>query len=219
MGRSRKKRRALERKPGLLDRYLPHHRVTRWSALIGFFVLIGSPLLAALAWFTGRVTYPVELTYVNQFETQTGYVLEITANSLVKKRTVHVNRDDFRAKLVLDDSAFSSMSPTEREKVISSVRVEPFDNRSVLDAAVEGRSYTNVPYAISLVDTPRPLYLLLTVDGPGSSNPSARFQLGRVYRSVKIMLGRRTMSREYLEVPLRHIPIVAGDANTRILGR
>jgi hypothetical protein len=104
-----------------------------------------------------------------------------------------------------------------RNKIIYGENVLVFDNEHILKAFLDGRSYGNVSLYINCHKNKTKLYLLLQVEGPGSSNPSLRFQLGKVYISVKIKIKKFLLPITYTEVPFRHIPIIAGNDKTKIV--
>ena len=95
--------------------------------------------------------------------------------------------------------------------------VTVFTNRSVLDAAIADRSYANAERSVACGPQAVDVYLLVKVRGPGSTNPSARFQLGSVYLGLVVGLRSWLGSEDYIEIPIRHVPLVAGDARTGVL--
>jgi hypothetical protein len=159
--------------------------------------------------------YPVEFTYVNQGETKTGYVLEFQVKS-TSGEPVYIPRDDLKARIVKDDSLVAAMSPSDRNDLLHDETVKVLDNAATLNAEIDGRTYTANP-TVTCTSQPRPLYLFLRVAGPGSTNPSLRLQIAPVYRSLAVSLRRRLYTSDYVEVPFRHVSIIAGNDKTRVI--
>jgi hypothetical protein len=165
---------------------------------------------------TRLLHYPVELSYVRQYETQAGYVLHLQIKS-TNGTTVFIPSDRFEVKVALDDPALGALSLQQKKGLVYGESAKAFDNKLLLDSAAQGLSYANANASIACVGEARDLFLLVTVAGPGSPNPSARFQLGRIYRSLTVRLRKRLFSPDYLDVPIDHVPIVASDAKTRVI--
>jgi len=126
---------------------------------------------------------------------------------------VLLRRADLRLDLILDSD---TLGKCDASKVIHGINALVFDNSHVLQAHLDGRSYSTMPSYVSITDLTT-LWLLITIDGPGSSNPSSRFQLLNVYRSFRLRIRRKLLWPRYLDIPIRHIPIIAGNDKTRIV--
>ncbi len=157
--------------------------------------------------------HPVALSYVSQFETEKGYVIEVDAES-TNNRVISIPKSNFKSTVVTDKKLARKV---EKGKLVYGESVEVFDSEIVLKAFLEGRSFGNVRRSVELHSRPQRLFLLVRVEGPGSQNPSSRFQLARVYRAIKVEVVKRLFPFTYLEVPLRHVAIIAGNERTRIV--
>jgi len=157
--------------------------------------------------------YPVYVEDISQFETNKGYVLEIGISTLLNK-VISINRNNFSIKIKIDQQLKKKMS---KNNIIYGEKVLVFDNEHILKAFLDGISYGNVSLYINCHKNKTKLYLLVQVDGPGSTNPSLRFQIGKVYKSAKIKIKKFLLPITYTEVPFRHIPIIAGDNKTKIV--
>jgi hypothetical protein len=146
-------------------------------AVTGLVGLIMYKPLAAQYKKEQKEGHQIELSYVRQYETQVGYVLQLRTKSM-SRGTIFVPSDSFQVTVVRDERQVESLSPEQRKGLLYGATAMAFDNKLVLDAAVEGRSYANASASIACVGEARNLFLLVTVAGPGSSNPSARLQLG-----------------------------------------
>lgn len=160
--------------------------------------------------------YPVRCEYVQQFESKAGYILQVRMES-INGKLVHIPKSDFAATIVHDPSQMQKLDSEERSKLAYGESVEVFDNRHLLDAKLEGKSFANATNSVSVGPKPTDVFLLLTVEGPGSANPSSRLQLTKIYRSVRILLKRRGISSDYLEIPLRKVAIIG--ENVEIIER
>ncbi len=157
--------------------------------------------------------YPVTMNYVSQLETKKGYVFVVDVLSK-NNRVVSISKSRFKITIVLDKELAHK---AEKGKLIYGESVEIFDSEIVLKAHLEGRSFGNVRRSVELHNRPQRLYLLVRVKGPGSQNPSSRLQLARVYRTVKVKIVKKLFPSTYIEIPIRHIAIIAGNEKTRIL--
>ena len=159
--------------------------------------------------------YPIEFRYVNQGETKTGYVFELQVRS-TDGSTVFIPRNDLQARIVKDERLVDAMSVEDRKGLLYGEGIKVFDNAVTLDAEIEGRTYTKDP-TIACTAKPRPLFLLLPVAGPGSTNPSSRLQIASVYRSLAVGVRRWLHVSDYVEIPIKHVSIVAGNDKIRII--
>jgi hypothetical protein len=175
-------------------------------------------VLVGIAWLPEVLRVPVALTYVGQAESRAGYVLHLRINS-TNGRTVYLPVENFRVTVMLDEQVLTRMATADRAHLVSGENVTVFTSGAVLETAIAGRSYANVDAQVACVPQARDLFLLVTVQGPNSTNPSARFQLGVVYRGLKVTVRSGLWSRQYLDVPITHVPLLAGDDNTRIIQR
>jgi hypothetical protein len=175
-------------------------------------------ILRALAWIA-KVTvkplfyYPVDMSYVGQDETKSGYVFHVSIRSC-SKRVVAVPKDNFSVKIVKDKKLEKRV---DRTKILYGEKVRVFDSSDVLQAHLSERSYGSVPDCILCTEQPVLLHLLVSVGGPGSVNPSATFQFSKLYRCVGIRLRKRLFRLTYLEAPIRQIIIVSGNEKTKIV--
>lgn len=174
-------------------------------------------LMAACATWIGRGA-PVAISYVDQYESDAGYVVHLRIRS-TNGGTVYVPVESFTVKVKHDDARLQQMAPEKRAQLAYGESATVFTSRTVLNAAIAGRSYANTGGQVACGPQATDLFLLVTVRGPGSANPSARFQLGAVY--VGLVVGLKTVwwVKEYLDVPIRHVPIIAGDEKTRVIER
>ncbi len=171
-------------------------------------------ILKCARWVFNRLfMYPVDVRYVNQLESGKGYIIEIDICSRVK-RLVSIPKKRFGAELILDDTLSGTM---DRSQQLYGERVQVFDSIGVLDAFLRGKSYGNVSSAVRCHSKASRIYLLITVEGPGSTNPSSRLQVGRVYTGVRVSIKKRVFQLAYLEIALHQISIVAGNDTTRIV--
>jgi hypothetical protein len=165
--------------------------------------------------YTKVFRYPVEFTYVSQRETDTGYVLELQVKS-TGGEPVFIPREDLRVRIVRDARLVEAMAPSQRNTLVHGETVKVLDNAATLAAEIDGRTYTIDPNMACTTQS-RPLYLLLRVAGPGSTNPSLRLQIAPVYRSLAVGLQRRFRTSYYLEIPFRRLSIIAEDHKTRVI--
>ncbi len=161
--------------------------------------------------------YPVEVTYVDQRETKAGYLFELEVKS-TSGSAVFVPRDDVEVRIVRNDRLVEAMSADDRKRLLYGETAKVFDNYATLQAEIDGRTYTQDP-TIACTARQRPLFLLVTVAGPASANPSARLQLAPVYRSVIVGVRRNLRTSVYGEIPIRHVSVVAGNSKTRVIQR
>lgn len=175
--------------------------------------LIGLILKCARWVFNQLFEYPVSVRYASQVESDKGYIIGIDICSN-EKRLVSIPKSRFRVELTLDDTLIGTM---DRSKQLYGERVQVFDSIGVLNAFLGGKSYGNVSSAVHCHGKATRIYLLITVEGPGSTNPSSRLQLGRVYTGVKVSIRKRFFLLAYLEIALHQIAIVAGNDATRIV--
>lgn len=186
-------------------------------------VLSAAGVVAAAGQLTGffraawdlAFAFPVKLSYVEQFESNAGYVLHLRIKS-TNEKTVYVPVKSLGVRLALDEGVLGGIPEARRKRLAHGEMARVFENREPLDAAIAGRTFANAASSIACGPEPKDLFLLVTVVGPGSTNPSARFALGRVYRSLRVTARRRLIEVEYLDVPLRHIAIIAGDERTHV---
>jgi len=157
--------------------------------------------------------YPVEMEYVAQEETEAGYVLHLTVKSL-GNRVVTIPKENLFIKIVKNPEIEKQ---ADKSKIVFGERALVFDSPDVLKAHISGRSYGNVRRHIVCGRSPVLLHLLITVKGPGSTNPSLRFQIAQLYVSFRISLRKWLLRIAYLEVPIRHIPLVTGNKMTTII--
>ena len=171
-------------------------------------------ILRCASWTFNRLfEYPVDVQYVKQGESNNGYIIEIDICSN-GKRLVSIPKDRFGVKLILDDTLRGTM---DRSQQLYGERVQVFDSIGVLEAFLRRKSYGNVSSAIRCHSKATRIYLLITVEGPDSTNPSSRLQLGRVYTGVKVSIKKHIFRLTYLEIAFRHVSIVAGNDATRIV--
>jgi hypothetical protein len=189
-------------------------RLRRWAAAVVPVLLV----LGGVTWLPERLWFPVAMKYVGQVESQAGYVLQLRISS-TRPDTVYVPVQSFQVKITHDEGLLRGMAPAERARLVFGESVTVFTSQAVLDTAIGGRSYANADTHVACGPEPRNVFLLVTVQGPNSPNPSARLQLGAVYRGVKVSLRRGLWTREYLDVPIRHVPLLAGDDKTRVIER
>ena len=156
--------------------------------------------------------YPIAMMYADQFETKMGYVFAVDVCSK-NKRVISIPKSSFKIAVLLDDD---EARKAEKDKLIYGESVDVFDSDVVLQAFIQGRSFGNVRASVECHSRPQRLYLLVRVKGPDSHNPSLRFCLGRVYRTVKVKIVKRLLSLTYLEIPIRHFAIIAGNDKTQI---
>ena len=156
--------------------------------------------------------YPVNIEYVGQFETEKGYVFVIEIYT-EENRVIRIPKSSFRIKITVD----SKLKRRLKEKRVYGEHVDIFESDIILQAYLNGRSYGNVPNYVACHKKPQRLFLLTSVEGPGSKNPSLRFQLGKLYQAVKIKLRKRIFSLKYTEIPIRKVTIISGNDMTRIV--
>lgn len=177
-----------------------------------------SVIFRALAWIA-KVTlkplfyYPVDMSYVGQEETKGGYVFHVSIKSC-GKHVVAVPKRSFSVKIVKDKKIEKHFDKT---KIVYGEKVRVFDSSHVLQAHLSGKSYGNVSDNVLCPEQPVLLHFLITVEGPGSANPSATFQFSKLYRCVGIRLRKRLFRLTYREVPIHQIPIVSGNEITKIV--
>lgn len=159
-------------------------------------------------------TYPVVLEYRRQFETRKGYVFETHARS-TNGKLIRIDKDAFSVKIKCNRKLLNSVP---KEKLMYGESVVVFDSLNVLKAFLAGRSFGNVDSYISVQAEPTTLYLLVSVAEPNSTNPSLRFGLGKVYRSVRFRVKKVLFNITYREIPIRHVTLIAGNDRTQIIG-
>ncbi len=157
--------------------------------------------------------YNIDCKYVQQGETNKGYIIEVAVRTR-SNGVIQIRRDDICLRLTLDKQLVTDQI---KPKIMYGLKTQVFDSLPVLQAHIQGLSYGNVSNYISVLDRPMTLWLLVTVCGPGSSNPSSRLQLGQVYVSLSLRIRKWLFWKQYLNVPLRHIAIVAGNEKTKII--
>ena len=171
-------------------------------------------ILKFACWLYNRLfLYPVKVTYANQVESRKGYILEIDICSKGKK-LVSIPKDKFGINLILDADLLKT---ADTSKKLYGERAQVFDSLPALEAFLAGRSYGNVTRSVQCNTSATRIYLLITVKGPGSTNPSSRLQLAKLYTRIRITIRKRILRLTYLEVRLRQIAIVAGNDITRIV--
>jgi len=153
------------------------------------------------------------MEYESQFETKMGYVFVANIQS-EKNKLISVPKAAFSVKLMFDRKL---LKRAEKEKIIYGEHVLVFDSDAVLKAFIENRSFGNVTDNISCTNNPQPLFFLVRIKGPGSSNPSSRFQLGKLYSSIKVRIRKGLLSFTYLEIPIHHVTVIAGNDKTHII--
>lgn len=157
--------------------------------------------------------YPISIKYLSQFETKKGYVIE--AEILTeKRRIINVRKSNICLKIRHDKLL---LKETEKGKLIYGESVMVFDSPHTLQAYLEGFSYGNVLDHLRVHKQPQSVLFLIQIEGPGSSNPSSRFQLAKVYGSVEILIRKSCIWLPYLEIPLQKVTIIAGNKNTKII--
>lgn len=170
---------------------------------------IGKLISKLIKWFFG---YPLIIDYVGQFETEKGYVFVIELYTK-KNKVIKVPKSDFNIKIMVDKVLARKM----KDKLVYGEYVDVFDSEVLLKAHIDGRSYGNVPSYVPIHKRPQRVFLLTSVAGPDSQNPSARFQLGRVYQTAKVKLRKRLFSLTYVEMPIRKVILISGNEKTRIV--
>jgi hypothetical protein len=156
--------------------------------------------------------YPVNINYIEQFETKKGYVFAIEIHT-EENRVLRIPKRSFSIKIKVD----RKLAHKKKEKLIYGEYADVFESEAILQAYLDSRSYGNVLNYVPCHKHPQRLFLLTHVQGPGSQNPSARFQLGKVYQTVKIKVKKRFFSFTYIEIPIRKITIISGNDRTQII--
>jgi hypothetical protein len=160
------------------------------------------------------VLYPINIQYVQQFETNLGYVFVVNIQTTCRQ-PISINKDRFKVRIQKDTELIKKV---DNDKILYGESVEIFDSKELLDAKIRGLSVGNVANHIWLENKSNNYFFLLRVQGPGSSNPSSRLQLAKVYRSMKIMV-KKWFWFSYIEIPLRHITFIAGNEKTKIIDK
>ncbi len=130
--------------------------------------------------------------------------------------SVYVPTDDFQVRIARDQRLVDALADDARKSLLHDEAVRVFDNPQVLQAAIDGRTYTT-DGTLQATAQPRTVFLLVTVAGPGSANPSARLQLSPVYRSLVVSIRRRGVISEYADIPIQHVHIIAGNEKTHVI--
>lgn len=157
--------------------------------------------------------YQLDIKYLSQFETKKGYTLVVQISSKLGK-LISIHRRKIKPKIILDKELVKEVPP---DKLMYGEYFSIFESDAVFKAYLNGNSYGNIPASIVCSLQPKILHLLLRVEGPRSSNPSSRVQLGKVYLGVKIVIEKNLYKHSYLEIPLNTISLIAGDNNTKII--
>jgi len=166
-------------------------------------------IVKASEWF---FAYPVNINYVGQFETEKGYVFVIEVYT-EENRVIQIPKKSFKIEITVD----SKLSDKMKEKLVYGEHVTVFDSEHLLSAYLNGRSYGNVLSYVACHKNSQRLFLLTRVQGPGSQNPSLRFQLGKVYKTAKVKIKKRLFSLTYAEIPIKKVAIISGTARTQIV--
>lgn len=158
------------------------------------------------------VYYPLEFQLVGQGETDKGYVFHVTATSL-SKSLVEVPKADVSLLILKDKKLVESM---DKDQVLYGEKTLIFDSASMLEAYKRDMSYGNVSDTLVIDRQPREFFLLIQVEGPGSSNPSSRLQIGQVYTGVRLRIHRHFLAVNYAEFKLPTVTFIAGNKHTKI---
>jgi len=110
-----------------------------------------------------------------------------------------------------------SFSQENKKNIMYGEYVDVFESEHTLRAFLEGHSYGNVNPSLVIKTRPSTFWFLVRVEVPGSHNPSLRFGLAKIYRSVTIRIKKWLYWRNYAEFSLTRIPIIAMNNKTKII--
>lgn len=158
------------------------------------------------------VYYPVEFKLIGQGETEKGYVFHVTATSL-SRSLVEIPKSTM-SLLILKDRKLAEC--VEKDHLLFGERLLVFESASMLEAYKRDLSYGNVSDNLVIDRQPKELFLLLQVEGPGSSNPSSRLQIAKLYTGVRVRIYRHLWAANYAEFKLPTVTFIAGNKNTKI---
>src|SRR6266536_1967689 len=101
--------------------------------ILGGLYLVASHVPDGLRWVNAKLfLYPVELTYLRQGETKTGYVFELQIKS-TNGSAVFIPRNDFGVRIVRDQQLVDAMPIEARKGLLYGETANILDNVFTLD--------------------------------------------------------------------------------------